>query len=350
MKQVRRICIIGLMIVVFMTGVAFARAGHVNTNGVRMRQAPSTEGEIITDLHNGNRVDILGESGDWFRIRFDNQEGYIRSDFVNVIGEAANEPNQETPVAPEPPAAPEVVEPESTEPEAPVEVVTFPQTLDIVIATSMRLIPSMSSIVLMELEEGTTITVNRQINNWSYVSYSNQSGWIRTFALEEHVSVPPADESNNNETTPEPNSAHRYVDASVVNIRQEPNTTSNILGTLARGVSVTVIGETNDWYRVEYGNIQGYILKSLLSDRPSPTTRGNEESRPGEISPVTRVGYVSVSVANIRTEPSIGSEINMTIHQNTEVNVLAEVDGFYRIEVNGAIGYVLNGLIVDSLD
>lgn len=52
--------------------------------------------------------------------------------------------------------------------------------------------------------------------------------------------------------------------AADANIRQEANQTSDVVGVVAAGEKVTVIGDENGWYKVDYNGVQGYVNKNLV--------------------------------------------------------------------------------------
>ena len=49
-----------------------------------------------------------------------------------------------------------------------------------------------------------------------------------------------------------------------LNVRFEPSTDSDILGTVPKNAEVYIIGESNDWYMIEYGTNIGYVLKEYI--------------------------------------------------------------------------------------
>ena len=65
-----------------------------------------------------------------------------------------------------------------------------------------------------------------------------------------------------------------YVAESIVNVRAEYNTTSNILGTLVHREAVNVTGISTDdsvqFYRISFGGTDAYIHSSLLTDTQPP--------------------------------------------------------------------------------
>jgi hypothetical protein len=49
---------------------------------VRFRAAASTDAEVFYTLTVGTKVEILGVEGDWSKIRFENQTGYVWSAYL----------------------------------------------------------------------------------------------------------------------------------------------------------------------------------------------------------------------------------------------------------------------------
>ena len=191
MKKIKEIYIITLVLIIIGVTTTFATGGTVNTNGVRMRKKPSTEAEIITNLHNGDKVEIIEKDGNWYKIKYDNEEGYIHSDFVNSEGEIKNNNTEESQQEQKKEDVGEensVDEAEKTHQE---EEEVFPKTVVTVIKTKAYIVPSLSASLLIEIEEGKTITINSKINNWSYISYEGQKGWARNYILETALGTSP---------------------------------------------------------------------------------------------------------------------------------------------------------------
>lgn len=58
-------------------------SGRVNASVLNVRSKPSMEGEVIGHAHRGERVTILGESGEWLRVRTGSGEvGWVSSQHV----------------------------------------------------------------------------------------------------------------------------------------------------------------------------------------------------------------------------------------------------------------------------
>lgn len=55
------------------------------------------------------------------------------------------------------------------------------------------------------------------------------------------------------------------VRASVLNVREQPNTQSRILGKLQNGARAVILGRTGDWYRIAYGKGFAYVFAQYVS-------------------------------------------------------------------------------------
>ena len=86
-----------------------------STTRVNLRQTPSTEAEIIGKLTTGTKITIIAEENDWYKIRFNGQEGYVAKRLVtkgeppaaeDVSSRSASSRAAQAEVAPSAPAAP----------------------------------------------------------------------------------------------------------------------------------------------------------------------------------------------------------------------------------------------------
>ena len=59
-----------------------AETGQVTAEDVKLRQAPDTESQILAELARGTEVEVLATEGNWHRVLYNDQVGYIRSDYL----------------------------------------------------------------------------------------------------------------------------------------------------------------------------------------------------------------------------------------------------------------------------
>lgn len=58
----------------------------------------------------------------------------------------------------------------------------------------------------------------------------------------------------------------KYCQANAVNIRAEPNTNSEILGTLSLNDSIVPIDETEDWYKIDFQEQDAWVYKDFFKE------------------------------------------------------------------------------------
>lgn len=55
---------------------------YVKPSSIYFRKGPSTDSEVITSLIRNTDVKVIGEEGDWYKVNFDGEIGYIRKDLL----------------------------------------------------------------------------------------------------------------------------------------------------------------------------------------------------------------------------------------------------------------------------
>lgn len=63
--------------------------GSVNPAVVNMRSGPSTSSDVVTQVYGGQLVEIIGFNCDWYKVIYNGQTGYIRSDLVTLTEKPA---------------------------------------------------------------------------------------------------------------------------------------------------------------------------------------------------------------------------------------------------------------------
>ncbi len=58
--------------------------GRINTGLVNMRSEPSTSGDLVAQISGGEEAYIIGFNCGWYKVIYDDQVGYIRSDLLDL--------------------------------------------------------------------------------------------------------------------------------------------------------------------------------------------------------------------------------------------------------------------------
>ena len=58
--------------------------GFINATSLRLRSEPSTSSSIVATAHNKECVVVLSKSGQWYKVNYNLQIGYMHEDYLNV--------------------------------------------------------------------------------------------------------------------------------------------------------------------------------------------------------------------------------------------------------------------------
>ena len=123
-------------------------------------------------------------------------------------------------------------------------------------------------------------------------------------------------------------------------LRSEASTKGKILATVSKNTKVDVLEEMdNGWFKVSYNDIVGYMSGDWLS-----VTRTAPESQQGT---------VNSGPLNVRSGPATTFSVIGKLKNNTQLVILGETDGWYRIlyrnqSDQAAVGYVSGDYITAS--
>ena len=298
MKNLKKLCVIAIGTLGILGTTVFAATGIVNApSGLVLRQEASTSSAPLATVPDKTEVNILEESEEWYKVTYNNQEGYLFKEYVN-----SNESLEtETPETEEPIEEP-TQDPQTTT-ETPVEGVQNVQTKSQV---KVYAIPLITSTAINEIQANVEVTIEKQITNWSYISAGEIKGWVRTYGIQnpvqeqtqeqpaEQPEIPeteepveePTQEPEEPETPETPNEPadntsssetpvtdiKGFVAVDYANVRKEASTSSEIVTTLTRDTSFEVLAETAEWYKIRYTSpdevvYEGYMSKELVTTR-----------------------------------------------------------------------------------
>lgn len=118
-----------------------------------------------------------------------------------------------------------------------------------------------------------------------------------------------------------------FVNSTSLRLRSEPSTSSSILAVASANECVVVIGQSGDWYRVNYNLQEGYMHKSYLD----VLTRENAE---------LGYGVVTGSGVNLRSGPGTGYRVVSTAAKGAKCYIIGLNDGWYKVIYGSNICYI----------
>ena len=263
----------------------------------------STTSKVLNSLTKGTVVYVIEEDGDWLKIKHHDGYGYVQR--VTVI-------NLSIPTIPE-------------------NILWTGKTTE---NLNVRNYPDVSGILLGTLTKGTIIeVVSEDSKGWLKIKYEHGYGYVNGSYVQKDDSQTPE--------TPEITKQIAYVynlDGGTLNVRPQPNTSQSAIGKLTEGEAVTIVGESGNWYEIEYNNSTGYVSKDYITfNKPNQHPDANIDF---ETTP--RIGVVidSVTSLNIRQEATTNSVILGTLTAKDEVSIIGRFNDFYKISYDDSYAYV----------
>ena len=310
-KSIFIMAIISLASLLFINISLAANTGIVNVDVANLRETADAESTILEQISLNQEVEILGEEGDWYQVRYNRITGYLSKELVTVNSnpEATEENNQ---VSENTTEENQVSTGDTTEN---TEEIKIGETYKISENTKLKLVPSINATDVIELKTDETVTVTEIMNGWVCVEAQTTKGWLRKDKLKtnEPEKVEEQQEEQQEQPAEETPIKTQYINSTTVNVRQEANTSSAIVTTVALNTEVQVYREENGWSKVKVNNVDGYISSSLLSDTKKETSRSQTTSRKSS-STKTNKTTTEVATTNVPASGN-GSAIVATAKQ-----------------------------------
>ena len=290
--------------------ISLGTTGKVNTDTARVRSEASATSSIIDLLSIDDKVEVIEESGEWYKVKANNQTGYISKNLIDVEESVTKTESNTTNANTETVKSEEVKTENDTEDtsekqeennetnetnktnEQNEQKLTESSKGKLNSEVTIKILPSINSMNIAKIEKDSEITVIEIINDWCHIETNTHSGWVMGNIVEKAITTQ-SDSDSTKETTEEaetkteekkeetPKTKVGYVNVESVNLRKESNTSSEKIDGLTKNTEVTILEEENGWYKVKVNNLTGYISKKYISDKKveEVTSRASDTAR-----------------------------------------------------------------------
>ena len=117
-----------------------------------------------------------------------------------------------------------------------------------------------------------------------------------------------------------------------VNIRQEPNTESEIVGKLYDDSVGNIIEISDDWFYIESGKAKGYVKSEYVLTGEAAINKAEEVG--------IKMARVNTTTLKVRMEPSTEAKVLGLVPDGDLLQVLELTEGFAKVSVEEGEGYV----------
>ena len=203
------------------------------SNSLNVRSGAGTNYSVLGSLSNGAKVEIVGTSGSWYKIKYGSGYGYVSKDYVTVSSSNNNSSSNNTTTTP------------STSTTGTIKV---NDTLNV------RSGAGTSYSVIGSLKNGATIEIVETVNSWYKIKFNNGYGYVsKDYVVLQNRSI--AENVAMKEGT---------VVTVALKVRESNNFESDIIGTIAMGEKISVLEDNGEWSKISYKQSNGYILNEYV--------------------------------------------------------------------------------------
>ncbi len=284
--------------------------GTVSGNDVRMRSGASTSSSIVGTYDKGTKMSVIGASGNWYKVSYNNKTGYVSADYMKLsVGSTANTSTTSTTTT-------------TTTTTSTATTTTSNGFKASVIGTSVRLRsqPNTSSATLGYYSNGVSLTALGSVNGWYKISYNGKTGYMSA----QYVRITP--------TTTYDSAKSGTVSGSNVRFRMGPSTDFAATSTLSKGTSVKITGETGSWYEISVNGTYGYMSKDYIKIVSTASTNTVEK--------MDKVGIVTGNGVRMRSGAGTSYSTIGYYNKGIQVKVTGKTGSWYAVTYNGLSGYM----------
>ena len=203
--------------------------------------------------------------------------------------------------------------------------------------------PGNSYSVLTMMSKGTTSANLGQSGGWVKVSVNGKTGYVYSkYLTGTSASASTSSNTNSGSTATTSVSKTVYVTASSLNVRSGAGTSYSVIGGVANGKAVSVVGSTNGWYKIKYGGGYGYISSSYTSSA-APSSSANaapSSSQPTVSSSKAKTMYSTTADLKVRSGRGTSYSAIGSLSRGQAVTVVDTSNYWYKVQYGGGYGYV----------
>ena len=291
----------------------------VATDVLNVRETPDANGIIISKVQRGESYPVVESQGEWLKIQVTSSKaGWVASFLVTESSEGARSTASRSGDG------------------ANVEILTDDLRVRSGPGTNFSIVGFLHA-------SATSVQYLEENENWVKVHSDGVEGWVAKefvtiLAKKKKKSQPEPAESEETEGQ----SATITTDG--LNIRGEPSTQSEVLGSLSSGQQVEVIAIRGEWLNISYDGTVGWIHSDYANIIKSPSDSGTQDSD----SPKAEA-TIKVAGLNVRSEPTLNGKVVEQLSAGTVVRIISERNNWCEIEYdNGKTGWIAGWFVEKS--
>ncbi|XJZ26335.1 SH3 domain-containing protein [Bacillota bacterium Lsc_1132] len=284
--------------------VSKPNAAVSSTGNLRVRSGPGTTFQIIGYLNKGQSVSVLEKNENWVKISDSFGEGWVASAYLNMKNDQTSQSN-----------------------------LSSTGTINSN-NVNVRSDASASSKILGKLSKGKTIDVLSQKGDWLEFRLAGQQAWISS----QFVDLVDKKEQKNSEPL---SGMIGTVTANGLHVRDNASLNANIVGTVNKGQSFSILAEVNNWAKIEYASGKNGWISNLYLDKSA-----SKSSSAGGQAVKESTATILQNGTNLRKAPSLQADVIKRANEGDQFTITKVEKDWYEVMLkDGEKAYVAGWIV-----
>ena len=289
-----------------------AQQASVKGSSVNLRAGPSTGNSIVGMAAQGEKLDVLTKSGDWYQVRKGSLTCWVAGWLVSLSG-----------------------------PSGEVSRAGSDQAVVKGDFVNLRGGAGTGSSIVGKALQGEKLTVLAKSGDWYQVRKGTLTCWVAGWLVDIRKAVPSQTGQTGGAAAPATSGGSQIVvTGDTVNIRGGPGTGYNVVGKAVKGSKYSVLDKSGDWYKLTSGWIYAPLTRVFTAAAQAPANSPTGSSAQA---------VVNGNEANIRSGPGTGYNVVSRAMQGDRLTLLDKSSDWYKVKLpDGNTGWMVAWLLEEQ--
>ncbi|WP_300262323.1 SH3 domain-containing protein [Clostridium sp.] len=327
-------------------------------------------------MDNGEKVTILEESGDWFKVNYNGKTGFCASKYLSeptshkskVVNQAESNKTEEIKANTPSKAVEESKTNDSKSTEESKPVLTNVKRASVKANGGLWLHStkdSSASSRITIMGNGEKVDILDESDSWYKVNYNGTMGWCSSQFLSNKTVISENSQSKHIEKNKTVQVIKPVTSSSIKTSYIKANgglwlhstkdsSASSRITIMNKGSKVRVLEESGCWFKVDYNGNTGWCASKFLTNPVTSQSNVVEESKPAHLAQ-SNISEMSLKSAHIKANGGLwlhsskdsSTSSRLTVMGNGHrVEILEKNGDWYKVRYNGNIGWCSSRFIV----
>ncbi|MFT8319933.1 MAG: N-acetylmuramoyl-L-alanine amidase [Bacillus sp. (in: firmicutes)] len=200
------------------------------------------------------------------------------------------------------------------------------QTVSSTSVVNIRESPNTNAPIVDQMDINTDYPIIQEQSDWIEITlHTGKTGWVASWLVSKN--------NSNNNATSNIQSKTGAVTENGLRLRSGPGSNFQVINTLTKGTSVTILSENGDWIEIETNIGTGWVHQEFVEANDKNSSEADNTAS-------NNIATVSESEINVRNSPSTTADIIGKLAKDTIVHIVSQQGNWSKIQYSGNEAWV----------